>query len=108
MSQKAEYDAAYFTYLRAVEEYQDLQRYREYLEREHARLDTFTEATRTAADELPRRVRRPIDSTQRPLLEAVGRRRALVLEESGRMEDRIAAATDFVQECQAEVARLRT
>lgn len=107
MSPRTEYDAAYFTMLRAVEERDSLLRYREFLLGERDRLDAFAEATYTTADERLRRIRRPIDRTAKPLLEAVGRRRAAVLDELGRIDDRIAAAEAFVAECETEVARLR-
>lgn len=107
MSAKSEYDAAYFTLLRAIEERDDLLRYRDWLQEERERLDAFSEATGSRTDRLPRRVRRPIELTTKPLLEAVGRRRAAVLDEQRRIDDRIAAAEAFVAECEAEVAALR-
>lgn len=102
-----EYEAAYFTLLRAQEEHQDLIRYRDFLDAERTRLDGFAEQTRQGTDALARRMRRPIEATNKPLLEAVGRRRATVLDERRRVDDRISAAQDFVAECQAEVDRLR-
>ncbi len=107
MSARSEYDAAYFTLLRAIEERDDLLRYRDWLVEELERLDAFAEATRDRTDALPRRVRRPMESTTRPLLEAVGRRRSAVLDEQRRIDDRIRAAEEFAAECQAEVDRLR-
>ncbi|CAN5634146.1 hypothetical protein BH23ACT7_BH23ACT7_18880 [soil metagenome] len=107
MSAKSEYDAAYFTLLRAVEERDDLLRYRDYLESERDRLDEFSAGTRDGAELVPRKVRRPVDATTKGLLEAVGRRRAIVLGELGRMETRITNAEAFVAECEAEVASLR-
>ena len=102
-----EYDAAYFTLLRAREEHQDLLRYRDFLDAERTRLDAFAEETRDTADALPRKVRRPVAATTKPLLEAVGRRRVVVLDERRRVDDRIAAAEAFVAECQEDVDRLR-
>ena len=107
MSAKSEYDAAYFTLLRAIEERDHLLRYREFLTRESARLDAFTEATHEADDEVPRKLRRAVASSTKQLLEAVGRRRAVVLDELGRIDDRIEAAEGFVRECEEEVATLR-
>lgn len=107
MSAQSEYDAAYFTLLRAREEHEDLLRYREYLEREGARLDAFVEETGRLAQPLSRRVRRAIDTTTRPLGEAVGRRRTVVEDELRRSDARIGAAVAFVEECEAEVATLR-
>lgn len=108
MSRRSEYDAAYFTWLRAIEERDDLLRYGEYLRREAARLDRFTEETRDLAEPLSRRVRRPVDASAKPLLEAVGRRRSVVLDELNRFDDRLAAAEAFVAECEREVADLRS
>ena len=107
MTAKSEYDAAYFTLLRAREEHTDLMRYRDFLTDERARLDEFSEQTRDRLDLLPDRLRRPLAGTSKPLLEAVGRRRAVVLGELNRIDDRIAAAEAFVEECELEVAALR-
>jgi len=104
---KSEYEAAYFTLLRAHDERDGLLRYREFLEAERQRLDAFDEATATLPQPVPQRVRRPVDATAKQLLEAVGRRRAVVLSELGRGDDRIAAAEAFVAECESEVAALR-
>ena len=104
----AEYDAAYFTLLRAQEERDGLLRYGEYLEAELDRLDGFTSTMDRAAEPVPRKVRRTIDATTKPIVEAVGRRRSAILEERRRMPDRLAAAERFVEECEADVASLRT
>ena len=102
-----EYDAAYFTLLRARDEHQDLLRYRDFLDAERSRLDGFAAETRENIDALARRVRRPVEATTKQLLEAVGRRRAAVLDERRRVDDRIQAAEAFVEECQSEVDSLR-
>lgn len=102
-----EREAAYFTLLRAREEHTDLLRYREYLGSELERLDAFAEQTRTGAEPIAWRVRRPVDATQKPLLEAVGRRRSVVLDELRRVDERVANAERFVEECEAEVSSLR-
>jgi hypothetical protein len=107
MSARSEYEAAYFTWLRAIEERDDLLRYGEYLRNEAARLDGFTDQTRALAEPLPRRFCRPVDASTKPLLEAVGRRRAVILDELNRLDDRVAAAGAFVEECEREVASLR-
>ena len=107
MSAKSEYDAAYFTLLRAREERDDLLRYAEFLEAEQERIEMFSAQTRDNLDALPRRVTRPIAATTKGVLEAVGRRRAAVLDERKRMEHRIANAERFVEECEREVEELR-
>ena len=108
MSAKSEYDAAYFTLLRAREERDDLLRYAEYLEAEQDRLETFAAQTRDRMDELPRKVVRPIASTTKGVLEAVGRRRSAVLDERKRMAQRLENADRFVEECELEVDTLRS
>lgn len=107
MSPRSELDAAYFTMLRAVEERDALLRYRDFLHGERERLDAFAEGTRESGSDLPRKVRRTVERTDRPLLEAVGRRRTVVLDEVARIDGRIAAAEAFVTECEEEVASLR-
>lgn len=104
---RSEYDAAYFTLLRAREEHDQLLRYHEYLHDERGRLDEFVAQLRARAEPQPRRMRRPIDQTTKAVLEAVGARRAVVLSELARMDDRLANAHKFVEECEAEVAELR-
>ena len=107
MSAKAEYDSAYFTLLRAREERDDLLRYDEYLEAEQQRLETFATETRDNLDALPRKMTKPIATTTKGLLEAVGRRRAAVLDERKRMADRLSNADRFVEECELELDALR-
>lgn len=107
MSAKSEYDAAYFTLLRAQEERDHLLRYGEFLEAERYRLDRFAASTQSATDELPRALKRAVDATTKGLLEAVGRRRAVVLAELGRMDERITNAEAFVRECESDVQSLR-
>ena len=107
MTAKSEYDAAYFTLLRAREEREALLRYSEFLETEQERLESFAIETRDRMDELPRKVVRPIASTTKGVLEAVGRRRSAVLDERKRMAQRLENAERFVEECELEVDALR-
>ena len=107
MTARSEYDAAYFTSLRAQEERDALLTYHEYLRVEVARLEAFSAETRDAAEHLSPKVRRPIDGSTKPMLEAVGRRRSVVLDELNRMDARVAAAQAFVDECEREVQALR-
>jgi hypothetical protein len=104
---RSERDAAYFTLLRAIEERDGLLRYRDYLEAERDRLDAFTQATRDEPEDVPRKVRRPVQQTAKSLLEAVGRRRSVVFDELARLDDRIANAEQFVRECEDELASLQ-
>lgn len=108
MSAKSEYDAAYFTLLRAREERDDLLRYAEFLEKEQFRLERFAAETRDLTDALPRRVIRPIASTSKGVLEALGRRRSAVLDERRRMPERLANAERFIEECERELEQLRS
>ena len=108
MTTKSEYDAAYFTLLRAREERDALLRYSEFLEAELARLDQFATDTRDLMDEIPRKVARPIATTTKGVLEAVGRRRSAVLDERKRMDARLQNADRFVEECELEVDALRS
>lgn len=107
MASRSEYDAAYFTLLRAREEHADLLRYREFLVAERERLDSFVAQVRHEADVVPRRMRRPVDQTIKAVVEAIGTRRSVVLAESDRIDERIDNAQRFVEECEAEVDELR-
>jgi BMFP domain-containing protein YqiC len=107
LSSRSEYEAAYFTLLRAREEHDHLLRYGEYLRAELERLNDMAAATRSAEDTLPKRLRRPVNQTTKPLMEAIGARRNIVLGEQGRIDDRLRAAQEFVEECEREVEALR-
>lgn len=107
MNARSERDAAYFTLLRAREEHADLLTYRELLDEELRRLDAFVAESRDIGERLPRRLRKPVEQTTRQMLEAVGRRRGVIEDERRKAEQRIVDAQDFVEECEAEVARLR-
>lgn len=107
MSRKSEYDAAYFTLLRAREEVDHLRRYQEFLEEELTRLAEFVTAVDDAPEVVPRKYRRMVDGTAQQLIEAVGRRRAIVLAEKRKTPERISAAEAFVIECEEELAALR-
>lgn len=107
MTARSEYEAAYFTLLRAREEHTQLLRYGEYLTAERQRLEGMAAATRADEDALPRKLQRPINRTTKPLLEAIGARRNIVLSELHRLDDRVSAAQAFVEECETEVEALR-
>jgi hypothetical protein len=108
MSAKSEYEAAYFTLLRAREEHSEMLRYGEFLAIERQRLEQLAADIRTDEDALPRKLQRPVNQTTKPLLQAIGARRNIVLSELGRLDDRLSAAQAFVEECEAEVEALRT
>lgn len=107
MSRESEYDAAYFTLLRAREELDHLRRYGEYLTEELDRLAAFAVQINDASEVVPRKFRRLVDGTDRQLLEAVGRRRAIVLSERDKVPERITAQEAFVTECEEDLASLR-
>ena len=108
MTARSEYEAAYFTLLRAREEHTQLMRYGEYLSSERERLEAMAASLRAGEDALPRSLRRPLNQTTKPLLEALGARRNLVLSELGRLDERLQSAQDFVAECEAEVEAMRS
>jgi len=103
----AEYEAAYFTLLRARDELTSLLRYAEFLREERERLDAFADAVDDEPQVVARTYRKPVDATAKPVLEAVGLRRKAVLDELQRVPERITAAEEFVRECEEEVAALR-
>lgn len=107
MSAKSEYEAAYFTLLRAREELDHLRTYQRFLDEELARLSTFVTATNSCPDVVPRKFRRMVDSTAKPLVEAVGRRRSVVLSERDAVPERVDAQEAFVRELEEDVAALR-
>lgn len=107
MSAKSEYDAAYFTLLRAREEVDHLRRYQVFLDEEIERLAAFATAVDDAPEVVPRKYRRMVDGTSQALVEAVGRRRAIVAGERRKVPDRISDAEAFVVECEEELAALR-
>lgn len=107
MGSPSEYEAAYFTLLRAREELSDLLRYDDLLTRERERLASVAQDTTAFADALPTSLRRPTAATTKPLLEALGRRREVLEQERDRMPDRIEQAQAFVEACEEEVAQLR-
>jgi hypothetical protein len=107
MSRRTEYDAAYFTLLRAREEFDHLRRYADYLSEELGRLQAVTDSVNDDAEVVPRKFRRMVDGTDRQLLEAVGRRRAIIQSELRKVPQRIEAQEAFVAECEEELAALR-
>lgn len=107
MTAHGEAQAAYFALLRAREEVEALRRYGEHLEAERQRLDAFAGHVNTDPPGVPGALRRRLDATAKPLLEAIGRRRATVLAELDRLPERIGAAEAYVVECEAEVSTLR-
>jgi hypothetical protein len=104
---KSSYDTAYFTWLRAIEERDALWAYREYLADERRRLDEFATATSDGGHPIPPKIRRAVDATAKPVLDAIEARQKVVDNEALRVEERIANAEAFVAECETEVVALR-
>lgn len=108
MARTDEEQAAYFALLRAREELAALQRYGEYLVAERARIDTFVgagvELDRTVDD----RLRRALRHTDEPLGEALELRRRVLADERRRLPERLEAAQEYVDECEAAHAALRS
>ena len=102
-----EAEAAYFTLLRAREELSAIGRYAEYLDAEAARIARFAEDGSQLAAGVAPALRRPVAHTDDPLAELLRSRLTVVDEERTKLGDRMAAAQAFVDECEAELSRLR-
>lgn len=102
-----ETEAAYFTLLRAREDLAALRRYEEYLHDEIRRLRRFVSEGEALADPIDPRLRRVLRHTDKPLLDALRERTAVITDEQGRLPDRIAAAEAFVADCEQQHERLR-
>jgi hypothetical protein len=102
-----EVEAAYFALLRAREELADLRRWEEYLAAELRRMRRFTSEGAALDDTVSRRLRRSLWHTDGPLKEALDARAAVIADEQARLPDRVAAAEEFVEECEREHAELK-
>ncbi len=108
MARTDEEQAAYFALLRAREELASLQRYGEYLVAERARIDAFVAAGVELDQTVDPRLRRALRHTDEPLGEALELRRRVLADERRRLPDRLEAAQEYVDECEAAHAALRT
>ncbi|MFA9428704.1 hypothetical protein [Egicoccus sp. AB-alg2] len=102
-----EVEAAYFTLLRAREDLDSLRRYEEYLRDEVRRLRRFISEGEALADPVDARLRRWLRHTDQPLLDAVRARIGVIVDEQERLPDRLAAAEEFVAECEQQHEQLR-
>ena len=100
MTGRDEAQAAYFALLRAREELQLLERHDEYLRAELRRLRRTVAEERALRDAAPAGPRRPLRASDEALEEVVERRAALLEDELERLPARLAAAADFVAECE--------
>lgn len=108
MARTDEEQAAYFALLRAREELAALQRYGEYLVAERARIDTFVNAGVELDRTVDARLRRALRHTDEPLGEALELRRRVLADERRRLPERLEAAQEYVDGCEAAHAALRS
>ena len=107
MRSRDDVEAAYFALLRAREELDLVRRYGEYLADERRRIRRFR-SEGAALDELvPRRRRRALAATDRPLAEALEARLSVIEDELRRLPDRLAAAESYVEAAEREHDELR-
>lgn len=100
MAERDERETAYFALLRAREELDLLRRYEDHLGEELRRLrrsEREEAALRAAA---PSRMRRILRASDTELTDVLARRAALIEDELARLPSRVAAAEDFVVECE--------
>ena len=102
-----EVEAAYFTLLRARDELAALGRYEAWLRDEARRLRRTGAEAAALAGLVDPRLRRPFRASDEALTDAVDRRLALLEDELGRLPERLAAASAFVDECEATHRALR-
>lgn len=100
-------EAAYFALLRARDDVSDLQRYQEYLEDEARRLRRSTSEADALSTQAPPRLRRRLLHTDAPLAEAIKGRLEAIADELRWLPDQLAAAQEYVAECEREHERLR-
>jgi len=98
--ERSEREAAYFALLRARDELSDLRRYLEHLDDELRRLRRTDSEEAALRASVPSRTRRVLRGSDAELREAMERRIALIEDERARLPERIAAAEDFVTECE--------
>ncbi|WP_336249770.1 hypothetical protein [Stomatohabitans albus] len=108
MSTQAEYEAAYFTLLRAREDLDHLHRYESILEEEQTRLTQWIAMLRDqSGSEVPPVIRRRLDDSVKPTIEAIQQRILLVQSELKSLPKRVEAQRVFVHECEIEVNALK-
>ena len=108
MTRSEDEQTAYFALLRAREELAALQRYEEYLVAERGRIDRFVEAGLALDANVPPRQRRALRHVDEPLGEALELRRRVIADERRRLPERLAAAEEYVEQCEAAHAAARS
>jgi hypothetical protein len=100
MAERSEREAAYFALLRARDELTSLRRYEEHLGDELRRLRRTEREEAALRASAPERMRRVLRGSDDELSQLMRRRAALIDDELARLPARIAAAEDFVVECE--------
>ena len=100
MPERDERETAYFALLRAREELDLLRRYEDHLGEELRRLRRAEREEAALRASVPPRMRRVLRSSDAELADVLIRRAALIEDELARLPARIAAAQDFVVECE--------
>lgn len=108
MSKQAEYEAAYFTLLRAREDLDHLHRYQYVLDEEISRLRGWITSLRDeVGSQVPGVIRRRLDDSVKVTIEALQERIKVVEGELRALPNRIDAQQTFVHECEHEVESLK-
>ena len=96
-----EVETAYFTLLRAREELDGLRRYEEYLRAEGQRLRRTASERQALIAGVERRMGRVVRATDKALEEAAQARGRIITDELARLPDRLSAAEQYVEDCDA-------
>ena len=100
MAERDERETAYFALLRAREELDLLRRYEDHLGEELRRLRRSEREEAALRASAPTRMRRILRTSDTELTDVLARRAALIEDELARLPSRVAAAEDFVVECE--------
>lgn len=108
MSQQAEYEAAYFTLLRAREDLDHLHRYQYILDEEIIRLQGWIAILREeVGTQVPGVIRRRLDDSVKVTIEGLQERIKVAEGELKALPKRIDDQQIFVHECEQEVEQLK-
>jgi hypothetical protein len=104
--ERTEREAAYFALLRARDELTILSRYEEYLHAEAQRLRRQASEGAALAAGVSDAARRVMRASDTDLAEVVERRLRLIDDELSRLPERLAAAANYVEECERTASLL--
>lgn len=108
MSKQAEYEAAYFTLLRAREDLDHLHRYQYILDEEITRLQGWITILREeVGTQVPGVIRRRLDDSVKVTIEGLQERIKVAEGELRALPNRIDDQQGFVNECEQEVEQLK-